>query len=789
MTKRYLFIALMLAGICGGHRSFAQTSPLLNEPIDISPDFRNFTNTYFFADSLAVFDPTTGQGKLKYKREVFQTREAFNNMLAVPRPFKTIEFPENVYPVNPELAFSIDFISPRTFRIRANSAPMMKERKDSLMFVKEPGKSTAWHYTPIAGGYKYTSEFGSVEISIHPWQIRVYDANGKMVTSTRYEAQNEGTYHPDLPFSFVRRSSDYSRSFNAAFTLTANEKIFGCGESFTGLNKRGQRLVLWADDANGVENQGMYKPIPFYLSSNGYGVFMHTSSPITCDFGQDFLESTNLMIGDDQLDLFVFLGEPKKVLDEYTNITGKSPMPPLWSFGLWMSRITYYSEQDGRQVAESLRKYKIPSDVIHFDTGWFENDWQCDYAFSTSRFKDPQKMISDLKKEGFHISLWQLPYFIPTNRYFKEIFDKNLFVHDAKGNSTNEDEILDFSNPATKTWYQNKLAGLLKMGVGAIKVDFGEAAPNSGLYASGSTGFYEHNLYPLRYNQTVNEITRKTNGENIMWARSAWAGSQRYPIHWGGDASNTDNAMLFTLRGGLSLGLCGFSFWSHDIGGFVQQTPEELYRRWLPFGMLTSHSRAHGAPPKEPWLYNAAFTDAFRKSVEMKYMLMPYVYAQAKACSEQGLPMLRALLVEFPHDAGAWNVEDEYMFGSDILVAPLFVANQTGRDVYLPEGNWVDYQTRKEYSGGWQRIEAGEIPVIIIVKAGSIIPHIQLAQSTQDMDWANIEWMVYGKEVQQAKGLLCLPSTNKLVNVSVEKKNGNWQVTTGNIDGVKYSIQ
>jgi alpha-D-xyloside xylohydrolase len=789
MTKRYLFIALMLAGICGGHRSFAQTSPLLNEPIDISPDFRNFTNTYFFADSLAVFDPTTGQGKLKYKREVFQTREAFNNMLAVPRPFKTIEFPENVYPVNPELAFSIDFISPRTFRIRANSAPMMKERKDSLMFVKEPGKSTAWHYTPIAGGYKYTSEFGSVEISIHPWQIRVYDANGKMVTSTRYEAQNEGTYHPDLPFSFVRRSSDYSRSFNAAFTLTANEKIFGCGESFTGLNKRGQRLVLWADDANGVENQGMYKPIPFYLSSNGYGVFMHTSSPITCDFGQDFLESTNLMIGDDQLDLFVFLGEPKKVLDEYTNITGKSPMPPLWSFGLWMSRITYYSEQDGRQVAESLRKYKIPSDVIHFDTGWFENDWQCDYAFSTSRFKDPQKMISDLKKEGFHISLWQLPYFIPTNRYFKEIFDKNLFVHDAKGNSTNEDEILDFSNPATKTWYQNKLAGLLKMGVGAIKVDFGEAAPNSGLYASGSTGFYEHNLYPLRYNQTVNEITRKTNGENIMWARSAWAGSQRYPIHWGGDASNTDNAMLFTLRGGLSLGLCGFSFWSHDIGGFVQQTPEELYRRWLPFGMLTSHSRAHGAPPKEPWLYNAAFTDAFRKSVEMKYMLMPYVYAQAKACSEQGLPMLRALLVEFPHDAGAWNVEDEYMFGSDILVAPLFVANQTGRDVYLPEGNWVDYQTRKEYSGGWQRIEAGEIPVIIMVKAGSIIPHIKLAQSTQDMDWANIEWMVYGKEVQQAKGLLCLPSTNKLVNVSVEKKNGNWQVTTGNIDGVKYSIQ
>jgi len=786
MKRQFLFAVLILAGICGSQCTLAQTSHLLNEPIDISPDFRNSTNTFFFADSLAAFDPATGKGMIKYKREIYYAKLSFNNIRMVTLSSKNIEFPQ--YPVNPELAFSIDFISPRTFRIRANSAPMMKEHEDTLMLVKEPGISAAWHYSPIAGGYRYTSEFGSVEISIHPWQIRVYDANGRMITSSRYEVQNDGTYHPNLPFSFMRRSSDYSRSFNASFTLTADEKIFGCGESFSGLNKRGQRLVLCTSDAHGVENRGMYKPIPFYMSSNGYGVFMHTSSPITCDFGQDFMETSNLMIGDDQLDLFFFLGEPKKVLDEYTNLTGKSPMPPLWSFGLWMSRITYASEKEGREVADNLRKNKIPCDVIHFDTGWFENDWQCDYAFSTSRFKDPQKMISDLKKEGFHISLWQLPYFIPKNRYFKEIFDKNLFVRDAKGNSPYEDEVLDFSNPATRAWYQDKLAGLLKMGVGAIKVDFGEAAPYTGLYASGSTGFYEHNLYPLRYNRTVNEITKKVTGEDIMWARSAWAGSQRYPLHWGGDASNTDNAMLFTLRGGLSLGLCGFSFWSHDIGGFVLQSPEELYRRWLPFGMLTSHSRAHGAPPKEPWLYNTAFTDAFRKSVNLKYELMPYVYAQAKACSEQGLPMLRALFVEFPKDAGAWNVEDEYMFGSDILVAPLFIAKSTGRNVYLPEGTWVDYQTKKEYSGGWQKIEAGEIPAIILVKAGALIPHIKLAQSTQDMDWTKIEWKVYGKEEKTAQGLLCLPANNKLVKVTAEKRDTGWKITEGDIDGVKYSV-
>ena len=259
-------------------------------------------------------------------------------------------------------------------------------------------------------------------------------------------------------------------------------------------------------------------------------------------------------------------------------------------------------------------------------------------------------------------------------------------VKNANGGMPYEDAVLDFSNPQTVAWYQDKLAGLLKMGVGAIKVDFGEAAPLNGFYASGKGGLYEHNLYPLRYNKTVADVTAKVNNEHIIWARSAWAGSQRYPIHWGGDAANTDIGMQGTLRGGLSLGLSGFSFWSHDIGGFVQKTPEELYRRWLPFGFLTSHSRAHGAPPKEPWLYNESFTKAFRESAEMKYKLMPYVYAQAKNCTEKGLPMVRALFVEFPDDPGAWLVEDQYMFGNDIMVAPM-MENGSQRNVYLLQGN------------------------------------------------------------------------------------------------------
>ena len=246
-------------------------------------------------------------------------------------------------------------------------------------------------------------------------------------------------------------------------------------------------------------------------------------------------------------------------------------------------------------------------------------------------------MIADLKKQGFHISLWQLPYFVPKNNLFNEIIEKGLYVKDANGNPPYEDATLDFSNPATVAWYQEKIAGLLKMGVGAIKVDFGEAAPQSGVYASGKTGFYEHNLYPLRYNKAVADITKQISGENIIWARSAWAGSQRYPLHWGGDAECTDNAMQSELRGGLSFGLSGFSFWSHDIGGFIEKSPEDLYRRWLPFGMLTSHSRCHGTPPKEPWEYGTAFNDYFRSVVELKYRLMPYIYAQAINCTETGV--------------------------------------------------------------------------------------------------------------------------------------------------------
>ena len=772
MKKELLAVAMLL--FAGGNL-LAQphvndgTSYLMNQPLDMSTDFRDLSNTLFFADHLESFDAKSGEGLVNWKRGHLMPRQAFNTNGAQPRKMRMLDFPFTAYENDPNLKFKIDFVTPRTVRIRMLTTPVEPKPAASIMLAKEPGRDGSWKVTETNDKIIYSSDYGTIQINKNPWRIVLKDKAGRILSQTAALSDADSTQVKYTPFCFVKRGSDNARRINPVFTLTADEMIFGCGESATGLNKAGQKVNLFVTDPQGPETDQMYKPIPFFMSNRGYGMFMHTSAPVTCDFGATYIGLNKMFMGDENLDLFVFFGEPKDILDEYTDLVGKPGMPPLWSFGTWMSRITYFSEKEGYDVAANIRKNKYPCDVIHFDTGWFDVDWQCDYKFSENRFQNPQQMLKDLRSQGFHVCLWQLPYFTPKNRYFSELIEKDMYVKNGNGELPYEDVVLDFSNPETVKWYQDKLAGLLNIGVSAIKVDFGEAAPLNGIYASGKSGWYEHNLYPVRYDMAVSEITKKLHNENIMWARAAWAGSQRYPLHWGGDAATTNTGLLGALRAGLSFGLSGFSFWSHDMGGFVKSTPEDLYCRWIPFGFLTSHTRAHGAPPTEPWLYDSKrVQDVFRKSAEMKYRLMPYVYAQAKECTEKGLPMLRALFVEFPDDPGAWKVDDEYLFGSQILVAPLLESGMTGRTVYLPEGKWIDYQTEKVYEGGWHRIEAGSLPIIMLVRDGSVLPHLKLAQSTAEMDWSKMSLKVYSADKKQAEGLVCLPADNRIQVVKVD---------------------
>lgn len=781
MKKILLSAALLPMAAVAQIQTSAGVQYLQCQAKDMSGEFSDLSHTYFLADSLAGFDLNKGEGLLNWKRYRLAPRQAFNLNGYQPVRMKMLDFPDTQYDNDPNLRIKVQKIDNRTLRVTIFTSPIepkMDDANDPMFspeFIAQQNGEQAkngrgrWNVKATDQAIVYKNNNGSLEIQKYPFRIVLRDGQGKLLTQTRHIIDNDSTQVKLLPFNFIKRGSDNSRSINPVLMLSPNERIYGCGESFTSLNKVGQKVQISVVDPQGPETDGMYKPVPFYFSNRGYGIFMHTSAPTTADFGASYIGAQRLFMGDETMDFFIFFGEPKDVLNAYTDVTGKSPMLPLWTFGTWMSRITYFSQEEGLDIARKLRANKIPSDVIHFDTGWFGVDWQCDYEFAKDRFKDPVAMLKSMKKDGFHTCLWQLPYFTPKNRYFRELVDGGMAVHNGNGTLSYEDAVLDLSNPKTVAWYQGKIANLIKQGVSAIKCDFGEAAPYDGIYASGKTGFYEHNLYPLRYNKALWQAVRDNtpDHEGVIWARSAWAGSQRYPLHWGGDAATNEIGsvgMLGDLRGGLSFGLSGFSFWSHDMGGFVTKSPDDLYRRWLPFGFLSSHTRAHGAPPTEPWLISESFTKAFRQSAEMKYKLMPYVYAQAKDCSERGLPMVRALLVEFPDDPGAWFVEDEYMFGSQILVAPMLETGKS-RTVYLPRGKWIDYQTGKVYEGGYQTIPTAEIPCVILVKDGSLIPHVPVAQNTGDIKWDKVELKAYKADATKCTGLLFRPGDKELQHI------------------------
>lgn len=716
----------------------------MGQQTDISEHFYEIGNTYYNIQEMTEFDENTLTGMIQFGRYERKGRMSFNAYTCPFEESRSWSFPPS-YSDSPVYPIRFSFIDANVFRIYTSYSNMPLTDHNSLM-LSEVGDYKDVKKEKIENGVRFITSALEVDILFKPFSLIVKEKSGKVLTKTLNMQDGMSLLNCNpLPFSYVRTVNDMKKYSAASFSIHTGEHFYGCGESFTKLDKTGQKIELWSRDAHGVESQDMYKPIPFYMSSRGYGVFTHTSAPVTFDFGHTYQEAQTIFIGEEDVDLFIIAGSPKEILSSYTKLTGKSEVPPLWSFGLWMSRITYDSEVQAREVAEKLKQYEIPCDVIHLDTGWFEMDWNCDYEFSNTRFEDPKKMIEDLRKDGYHICLWQLPYFTPNNKLFQEIVKKGYAVLDGDGKLPTDDAILDFSNPAAVSWYQDKIQNLLEMGIEAIKADFGEAAPVTGSYYSGKSGIMEHNLYPLRYNKAVAEVTKKITGESIIWGRSAWAGSQRYPLHWGGDSENTNMGMLTSLRAGLSLGMSGFTYWSHDAGGFVKESPEELYKRWMFLGIFTSHIRCHGKPPKEPWNYSEEFMDLFRKQMAFRYRLMPYIYAQSIKSSSLGHPVLRSMFMEYPEDKNCYEIEDQYFFGDDILVAPLFEDNIDKRDVYLPEGKWIDLQNPTiSYDGGrWMTIPAGELMGIALVREGAVIPLVKTALTTDAIDWSTMKYHYY----------------------------------------------
>lgn len=546
-----------------------------------------------------------------------------------------------------------------------------------------------------------------------------------------------------------------------SFHVQPDEKFAGTGERFTKMDLSGHSFHLKNQDGQGVNNRRTYKNIPFFISSRMYGVFMHTSAHSGFSIADHSTRSVQLLAGEPAIDLFLIGGNnPEEILSGYRRLTGFPSMPPLWSFGTWMSRMSYFSADEVKGICKRLREEDFPCDVIHIDTGWFRTDWLCEWKFNTERFPDPKQFISDLRKEGFKVSLWQMPYIAANAEQHTEALEKKYMciVKETEKKSGSDFSALDYAGtidftfPEAIEWYKDLLRNLLKMGVVCIKTDFGEEIHMNAEYHAMKPELL-NNLYALFYQKAAFEVTRELTGDGIVWARAGWAGCQRYPVHWGGDAACTWDGMAGSLKGGLHLGLSGFGFWSHDVPGFHSLpdfmnsvVPDDLYVRWTQFGVFTSHLRYHGTSKREPYEF-PGISAIIRRWLRFRYALIPYIVEQSRLVTNTGYPMLRALIFHHHSDNMCWHIDDQYYFGDDFLVAPVMNSDNR-RDVYLPEGTWVNLFSGKITRGGnWLKdfkTLLEEMPVW--VKYGSSIPFYPYPVSnTDEMDFTRTIRIIFNE--------------------------------------------
>jgi len=354
-------------------------------------------------------------------------------------------------------------------------------------------------------------------------------------------------------------------------------------------------------------------------------------------------------------------------------------------------------------------------------------------------------MLKRLKERGLRICVWINPYIAQKSPLFDEAAEKGYLLKKPDGSVWQTDMwqagmgIVDFTNPEARKWFAEKLQALVDMGVDCFKTDFGERIPTDVVYCDGSDPQRMHNFYAYLYNKTVFEALKekKGEGETVLFARSATAGSQKFPVHWGGDCLATYESMAASLRAGLSLGLCGFGFWSHDIGGFIGTPTPDLYKRWCAFGLLSSHSRLHGNDSyRVPWLFDDEAVEVLRFFTKLKCKLMPYLYGAACEAHERGIPVMRAMILEFPDDPACDYLDRQYMLGDALLVAPVFSPDGTV-DYYLPSGRWTNFITGQVVEGGrWLREKHGYLSLPLMVRPNSIIP-VGAVDNRPDYDFPN----------------------------------------------------
>ncbi len=526
--------------------------------------------------------------------------------------------------------------------------------------------------------------------------------------------------------------------------LDVGENIFGLGERFSAFVKNGQSVDIWNEDGGTDSEQG-YKNIPFFLSDRGYGVFVNHTGKVSFEVGSESVTKTQFSVPGEELEYFIIgAEEPKGILRRYAALTGQPPALPLWSYGLWLSTsfTTAYDEKTVLSFIDGMREREIPLSVFHFDCFWMKEYEWCSFLWDSDTFPDPKGLLKKIHERGIRVCVWINPYIGQKSSLFEEGLEKDYFVNTGSGDVWQWDRwqagmaLVDFTNPEAKRWYQQKLEKLMDMGVDSFKTDFGERIPTADAffgpkaekegicYHDGSDPQGMHNYYTYLYNEAVYEVLERRlgKGEACLFARSATVGSQCFPVHWGGDNLSNYPSMAESLRGGLSLSLCGFPYWSHDIGGFEAGCHPDIYKRWTQFGLLSSHSRYHGnSEYKVPWLYGEEAVEITRRFTRLKNRLLPYLYSLSLLEGQQGIPLMRPMLLEYPQDPGCRLLDRQYLFGDALLVAPVF--HPEGEvEYYLPQGSWVNLLTGERLQGpGWRRERHGYLTLPLLVRPNHLL--------------------------------------------------------------------
>lgn len=544
------------------------------------------------------------------------------------------------------------------------------------------------------------------------------------------------------------KGDDQETYIRQMLSLSVGELVYGMGERFTPFVKNGQSVDIWNADG-GTSTEQSYKNIPFYITNKGYGVLVNHPEMVSFEVGTEMVTRTEFSVKGSYLDYFLINGPTMKdVLVRYTDLTGKPSLPAPWTFGLWLSTsfTTSYDEETVMSFVNGMLDRGIPLRTFHFDCFWMKEFHWSDFVWDSRVFPDPEGMLRRIKAKGLNICVWINPYIGQESVLFDEGMEKGYFIKRTNGQVWQWDmwqagmAIVDFTNPAAYKWFQDKLEVLLDMGVDCFKTDFGERIPTENVtYFDGSDPDKMHNLYTYLYNKCVYELLerKRGKGEAVLFARSATVGGQKFPVHWGGDCWSDYESMEESLRGGLSLMMSGFGFWAHDIGGFENTSTADVYKRWVAFGLLSSHSRLHGSSSyRVPWVYDEEAVDVVRFFTRLKAKLMPYLYKTAIDTSRTGIPTMRSMVMEFTEDKTCHYVDKQYMLGDNLLVAPIF-NDQSLAEYYLPKGTWTNFFTGEEKEGaGWVRETHSYLSIPLMVKENSIVV-LGACDEKPDYDYGN----------------------------------------------------